>query len=121
MIDRFLEDAFRVLSCPFWSRVSCPMFTPVPKSVHFMDYLNFNFFLCSICSNMCNLPLVICLLRGPYRQVIRGSSFFFNVVLKSLWYREQRLKISGIYDENCARGTHLKFRRNAHNYVTAPW
>ena len=34
---------------------------------------------------------------------------FFNCVSKLLWYREQRLKISGLYDENCARGTHLKF------------
>ena len=49
------------------------------------------------------------LIRGQCWKVIR------------VWYREQRLKISGLYDENCARGTHLKFRRNAHNYVTAPW
>ena len=28
---------------------------------------------------------------------------------------EQRLKISGVYDENCACGTHLKFMRHLHN------
>ena len=28
-----------------------------------------------------------------------------------LWYQEQHLKISGLYDENCERGMHLKFMR----------
>ena len=50
----------------FWIRVSCPMLNPVPKSVHFLDYLNFwalfDFFLWSICWNLCNFELVICLL-----------------------------------------------------------
>ena len=32
-----------------------------------------------------------------------------------LWYREQCLKISGLFDENCARGTHLKLMLHPHN------
>ena len=35
-----------------------------------------------------------------------------------LWNRE-RLKISGLYDENCARGTHLKFMHHRHNNDSA--
>ena len=34
-----------------------------------------------------------------------------------LWYREQCLKISGLYNENCAHGRHLKFMR----HVIAEW
>ena len=30
------------------------------------------------------------------------------------WYQEQRLKISGLYDENCARAMRLKFMRHPH-------
>ena len=44
-------------------RVSDPMLNPVPKSVHFFNHLNFgallDFFLWSICWNLCNLALVI--------------------------------------------------------------
>ena len=47
-------------------RVSDPMLNLVPKSIHFLDYLNFgalfDIFLLSICSNLCNLALVISLL-----------------------------------------------------------
>ena len=50
----------------YYYRVSCSMLNPVPKPVHFMDYLNFgglfDFFLWSICWNLCNLALVIWLL-----------------------------------------------------------
>ena len=60
-------------------------------------------------------------LRGADWKVIRVSSFFFKCRLKIVMVLGTRLKISGLYDENCARGTYLKFRRNAHNYVTAPW
>ena len=47
------------------NRVSDPMFNAVPKSAHFLDYLNFgpfDIFLWSICWNLCNLALVIGLL-----------------------------------------------------------
>ena len=48
-------------------RVSDPMVSHVPKSGHFLDYLNFealfDFFLWSICWNLCNLALVKCLLK----------------------------------------------------------
>ena len=47
-------------------RVSDPMLSPVPMSVHFLDYVNlgalFDIFLWSMCQNLCNLALVICLL-----------------------------------------------------------
>ena len=43
------------------------MLSHVPKSGHFLDYLNFgalfDFFLWSICWNLCNLALVKCLLN----------------------------------------------------------
>ena len=48
-------------------RVSDPMLSHVPKSGHFLDYLNFgalfDFFLWSIYWNLCNLALVKCLLK----------------------------------------------------------
>ena len=48
-------------------------------------------------------------------MVIRFFSLFLNCDEKLLWYREQCLKISGLYDENCARGKHLKFMHHPHN------
>ena len=44
--------------------LSTQQLNPVPKTVHFMDYLNFEalLFLWSICSNLCNFALVIRLL-----------------------------------------------------------
>ena len=40
--------------------------------------------------------------------MINSDVFFF---LNLLWYQEHCLKISGLYNENCERGTHLKFVR----------
>ena len=49
-------------------------------------------------------------IKGTVAEVI----IFFNCVQKLLWYWEH-LKISGLYDENCALGVHLKFVRRPHN------
>ena len=61
-------------------RVSDPMLNPVPKSGHFLHYLNFGalfgFFLWSICWNLCNLALVICLLIYS-RPNLNKSKFFY--------------------------------------------
>ena len=44
--------------CILAGRVSDPMLNPVPRSVHFLGYLNFgallDIFLWSICWNLCN-------------------------------------------------------------------
>ena len=46
-----------------WGKVSNPMLNPIPKSVHFLDYLNFGalfvIFLWSMCQNLCNIVLVV--------------------------------------------------------------
>ena len=63
------------------NRVSGPMLNPVPKSVHFMNYLNFgalfDFFLWSICWNWCNLPLVICLLISSWPNLYKSEIFWW--------------------------------------------
>ena len=52
--------------------------------------------------------------KGTVLVVIRFLSFFL-LWLKIVMVSEQYLKISGLYDENCARGMHLKFMRHWHN------
>ena len=71
----FTNNPWKLLYLSGWSwfqfsimdRVSDPMLSHVPKSGHFLDYLNFgalfDFFLLSICWNLCNLALVTCLLK----------------------------------------------------------
>ena len=58
-------------------RVSDPMLNPVLKFVHFLDYLNFwslfDIFLWSMCQNLCNLALVICLLIQNWENVYKSK------------------------------------------------
>ena len=70
-MEIYNHSLFFILVTPFSLKlypvtVSGPMLNPVPKSVHFMNYLNFgalcDFFLWSICWNLCDLASVICLL-----------------------------------------------------------
>ena len=53
-------------------------------------------------------------LKGTVFVVIIFVYFFLNSDFKMLWYWEQCLKISGLYDKKCACGTHLKFMRHPH-------
>ena len=64
------------------NRVSDPMLrllSHVPKSGHFLDYLNFgalfDFFLWSICWNLCNLALVKCLLKFSLPNLYKSNIF----------------------------------------------
>ena len=63
-------------------RVSGPMLNLVQKSVHFMDYLNFgellDFFLWSICWNLCNFTLVICLLIQNWPNLQKSKNFWWS-------------------------------------------
>ena len=60
-------------------RVSDPMLSHVPKSGHFLDYLNFgalfDFFLWSICWNLCNLALVKCLSKLSLPNLYKWNIF----------------------------------------------
>ena len=60
-------------------RVSDPMLSHVPKSGYFLDYLNFgalfDFFLWSICWNLCNLSLVKCLLKLSLPNLYKSNIF----------------------------------------------
>ena len=60
-------------------RVSDPMLNPVPKSVHFLDYLNFgaliDIFLWSICWSLCNLALVIGSLISRFPNLYKSKIF----------------------------------------------
>ena len=63
----------------FSGRVSDPMLSHVPKSGHFLDYLNFgalfDFFLWSICWNLSNLALVKCLLKLSLPNLYKSNIF----------------------------------------------
>ena len=63
------------------NRVSRSILNPVPKSVHFIDYLNFgalfDFFLWSICWNLCNLALVLCLLIQSWPNLYKSKIFWW--------------------------------------------
>ena len=62
------------------NRISGPMLNPVPKAIHFMDYLNFgalfDFFIWSICWNLCNLALVICLVILSWPNFYKSNFFW---------------------------------------------
>ena len=53
-------------------------------------------------------------LKGTVFAVIRFLSFFL-IVIKKFTVSATMSEISGLYDENCACGTHLKFMRHPHN------
>ena len=61
------------------STFSKPVLSHVPKSGHFLDYLNFgalfDFFLWSICWNLCNLALVKCLLVSSLPNLYKLNIF----------------------------------------------
>ena len=55
------------------------------------------------------------LLRAEYRFSFDFLHIYFTFYEYFLWYWEQCWKISGLYDKNCALGTHLKFMRRQHS------
>ena len=77
-----LSGALPLSYVPSHVRVSDPMLNPNPKSVHFLDYLNFgalfDFFLWSICWNLSNLALVICLLICSFPNLNKSKNFCFS-------------------------------------------
>ena len=58
-------------------------------------------------------PRVNGIIHYPLREQYDSNSDFvihyFICFKKLLWYREHCLKISGLHNENCECGTHLKF------------
>ena len=66
-------------ACP---RVSDPMLNPVQKSGHILDYLNFwallDFFLWSVCWNLCNLALVKWLLISSLPNLNKSKNFWWS-------------------------------------------
>ena len=50
-------------------------------------------------------------LREQYDSNSDFVIFYCICFKKLLWYREHCLKISGLHNENCERGMHLKFER----------
>ena len=75
----FLPNKCSFIQMEIISRVSRPMISPIPKSVHFLDYLNFgallDFFIWSIYYNLCNLELVICLLIQNLQNLYKSTFF----------------------------------------------
>ena len=58
----------------FFIRVSCPVLNPSPKSVHFLDYLNFralfDFFLWSIVNTCASWNIALCFIALCYMLII---------------------------------------------------
>ena len=57
------------------------MLNPIPKFIHFLDYFNFgalfDIFLWSMCQNLCNLALVICLLIWNWENLYKAKFFYW--------------------------------------------